>query len=100
VTIGGRPDDIGNVNGKIDDVRIYTKSLSAAEIQTIYAARGHDNLLDGLVSRWLLNEKAKGVTVSGSNSVKDIGSGGNHGTPGTSNCSYAESVLSFRRRAA
>jgi hypothetical protein len=99
VIIGGRPDNIGNVNGKIDDVRIYNKSLSPAEIQTIYAANGHDGIIDGLVSRWLMNEKSPGTTVSGTNSVKDIGPSGNHGTPGTANCSYAESVLSFRRAA-
>ncbi len=32
VTLGGRPDDIANVDGRLEDVRIYNRNLSAAEM--------------------------------------------------------------------
>jgi hypothetical protein len=96
IVIGGRPDPIGNFDGIIDDVRIYNRNLSAAEMATIFAARGHDAIVDGLVSRWLMNEKAPGATASGASSIKDIGPGGNHGSP-VGTVTYAESQLSIMR---
>lgn len=86
------------MNGCVEDCRIYTRALSAAEIQTIYAARGHDSIYDGLLHRWTINDGVAGTTASGSDSVKDI-VGGFHGTPaGTP--TYTASELTFRRRAA
>ena len=95
--IGGRPDVGPGFNGKIEDVRIYNRALGQDELKTIHASRGHDGIVDGLVSRWLLNEGAEGITVSGANSVKDIGPSGNHGSPVTANCSYYGSSLAHRR---
>ncbi len=65
-------------------------------MQTIYAARGSDGIVDGLVSRWLLNEGAPGTNPSGTNII-DVGGGGNTMTAvGTT--TYSGSRLSFRRR--
>jgi hypothetical protein len=81
VVIGGRPDPNGNFNGIIDDVRIYNRNLSAAEIATIFASRGRDQILDGLVSCWLMDEGAPGVVATGAGSIKDLGVNRNNGTP-------------------
>ena len=96
VVLGNRSDGSQGLDGKLDDVRIYNRNLSAGEMQTLYAAEGRDGIVEGLISRWLFNEGAEGVTLSGSGSVKDVGPGGNHGTPsGTS--TYIGSELSWRR---
>lgn len=94
VSIGGRPDPNGNVNGLIADVRFYDRNLSANEMQTIFAACGRDKIYDGLISRYLLNEGAPGVTVSGANSVKDLGINANHGSP-LGSPTYASSELAI-----
>ncbi len=98
VTIAGRPppDSNSNVDGKIEDVRFYKDHVfSAAEMSTIHAGRGHDKMIDGMVSRLMLNEGAPGASVTGASSVKDLGVNGNHGSPSGSNL-YAESVLEVR----
>jgi hypothetical protein len=97
VTLGNRPDGSQPYDGSLEDIRIYNRNLSAAEMATIYAARGRDGILGGLVSRWFLNEGAPGTTPSGSDSVKDHAPNGNHGTPSGSNL-YTGSQLAWRRR--
>jgi len=89
-----------DLDGEIDDCRIYNRGLSAAEIQTIYAARGADGIVDGLVGEWRLNEQSPGTVASGAGSVKDQSNEGNHGTPTNGTPEYRESELHFRRRAA
>jgi len=42
--------------GILDDVRIYNRVLTAGEVQTIYASRGIDNIVNGRIHRWLLDE--------------------------------------------
>lgn len=96
--IGGRDVTTGDLfDGSIEDVRIYDRELSAAEIQTIFAARGTDGIVAGLVGRWLMNEGAPGTVVSGAGSVKDMSNNGHDGTP-TSTPEYAASELRFRRK--
>jgi len=68
------------INGKIADVRLYTRTLSVDEIFSIYVARGADTVLDGLVARWLLNG-VPGTDPSGADSVVDVSQYANHGTP-------------------
>ena len=51
------------LQGTLDDVRSYNRVLSAEEVATIYAVRGHDGIVDGLTGRWLMNELALGDTV-------------------------------------
>lgn len=65
----------------LEDVRFYRRVLSLAEIQSIYHSMGSDNIVNGLVGRWLMNEKPDGTAASGANSIKDISGNGNHGTP-------------------
>lgn len=95
VAIGGRMDGTQVIDGTMFDPRIYNRALSAEEMQTVHAARGHDGIVDGLVSRWLLNEGAPGVVPAGA-TIIDSGGGGNTGTPsGTS--PYVADPLSLRK---
>lgn len=41
------------VNGSIGDVRVYGRALGASEIETIYACRGSDSILQDLQARYL-----------------------------------------------
>jgi len=65
----------------MSDFRLYSCELSLAEIKAIYNTRGSDNIVNGLVGRWLMNEKPDGGTATVASSVIDISKEGNHGTP-------------------
>lgn len=99
LTIGNRTGGgVGEgLNGVLDDVRVYNRRLSAAEVQTIHAARGQDSILDGLVTRLLFEEGGPGSSPAGVGSVKDLSNNQNHYTP-TGSPLFSESVLSKRRR--
>ena len=67
-------------NGLIDDVRIYSRALSASEIQSLYKSgektenvNQNSKLTNGLVGLWSLN----GQDVSGSTAYDRSGSGNN-----------------------
>jgi hypothetical protein len=95
--IGGRGDNGSNpFDGTIDDVRVYSRALSAAEINNLYYARGRDNILYLLAHRYPMNEGSAGTTASGTNATKDKCQGFN-GTP-TNSPVYASSIVSHRRR--
>lgn len=85
--------------GDLEDVRIYNRELSLAEIQTIFTVRGVDGIVDGLLHRWLMNEDSPGTTASGTGTIKDIGPSGRNGTPNNSPI-YRASDLRFRRKIA
>lgn len=85
------------MDGLIDDVRQYSRAPSANEIQTIYASRGNDMIVDGLVVRYLMNEQAAGTQAIGAGSVKDSGPNGLDGTP-TNAPNYDAGILRFKRR--
>jgi hypothetical protein len=82
-------------NGRLDDLRIYTRGLSLAELETMYAARGHDAIKNGLLHRWLVKEAAPGVV--GIVPIVDSAAGQFNGTP-IFGPVYRESILSPRRR--
>ena len=44
------------MQGYFEDCRIYNRQLSDAEIQTIYACKGHDGIAYGLAGRWTMIE--------------------------------------------
>lgn len=81
-------------NGVMEDIRVYTRVLTATEIETIYACRGSDNIVFGLQNRWLLNEGAEGATAAGAGIIKDM-AGGTTGTPVNSPV-WAGSILKKR----
>lgn len=58
-------------NNELWDLRVYQRLLSANEILTVYNARGHDGIVNGLVGRWEYNELGENsAAVAGS--VRDI----------------------------
>jgi hypothetical protein len=82
VWIGGNPPFTDRqTDGRISDARIYDRALSAAEMETVFALRGRDNIVDGLLHRYLLNEGPPGVASVGAGSNKDVGPGQIDGTP-------------------
>ncbi len=83
-------------DGYLEDMRIYDRVLSAAEIATIYGAKGVDGIVYGLNHRWIMNEGPMDIVVSGSGSVKDRGLGSLNMTPSNSPV-FAGTKLKFRR---
>jgi hypothetical protein len=71
------------VDGILDDMRVYSPALTANQINTIYRAKGADKIVTGLLHRWTMGELSSGSTVSGANSVKDKGSLQVHASPVT-----------------
>ncbi|WP_414837454.1 LamG-like jellyroll fold domain-containing protein [Candidatus Nanosalina sp. VS9-1] len=77
--IGARVKDDGSLsdrlNGQIDDVRIYDRVLSTAEVEALYQRTSTQNITDqdrltsGLVGHWPLNEDSAGKAydLSGNN---------------------------------
>ncbi len=97
--IANRSDTNFGFDGRISDLRIYNRILSADEIATIYAARGVDGIVDGLVMRHMMDEDALGVVASGTDLHKDLSNSGNDGTPSASP-TFDEGVIRSRRRMA
>lgn len=92
--IGNRADLARNFEGRQADIRVYNQALDADAIYTIYSSFGHDNILDDLVLRYPCMENAPGISAS---TVNDISINEFNGS-GVS-VSYAEDILSYRRRA-
>ena len=84
-------------DGFIEDVRVYNVILTAEQIMTMFQAQGHDNLLNGLQARWLLNELSPGVSATEASSIIDMSINKNVGTPVNSPF-YESSFLSKTRR--
>lgn len=61
--MGDRQDLARNFDGRISDARIYNRLLSAIEISTIFASRGRDGIVSGLVLRAPLGEKGEGIAA-------------------------------------
>ena len=65
-----------------EDCRLYNRQLSDSEIQTIYACRGHDGIVHGLVGRWPMTEGYDGQqATAGSALIKDVSDYKNDGVP-------------------
>lgn len=74
LTIGGRL-DVGKVGhpfkGKIDEVRLYNRALSASEVQQLYQYESspHPFITDGLVAYFPFNGNASDATGNGHNGL-------------------------------
>ena len=86
-------------DGIIEEVRMYERALSAAEVATMYAAKGNDDIIHKLAHRWLLNEGYEGQTASGSGLNRDL-TGADNGTPAASPVFRGSLLNPGRRRAA
>lgn len=96
-----RPGSSDPTDCDLHDVRVYSRNLSLAEHRTIYYSRGTDSIVEGLLHRWPMNESPSGTTLSGTGTVKDIGSGGLNISADTNPPTYIyDASLSFTRRRA
>lgn len=99
-TIGST--DLGDsrwVDGIMEDVRLYSRALSAKEIQHIFVNRGIDGIVNGLEHRYPMDELAKGVAATGAGTIVDVGPRQRNLDPVASPV-YAEGNLTSRRRVA
>lgn len=72
--LGDNPQNtVRTLNGTIDDVRVYTKALTANEQLTIFYGAGNDGLIDSLLWRWPLNYGPVTGITRGANSLIDVG---------------------------
>lgn len=81
------------LTGNMEDMRIYNRILSPQEVSTIYAARGVDGIVSGLLHRYPLDDRAPGATAAGAVDVT------NNSVPVATNLpTFAAGVLRFRRK--
>lgn len=81
-------------DGLIDDVRIYNRALSLAELQTMFALKGRDRIFRGLVNRWRMAERGEGQTATVASSVRDWGSAPFNGSP-VASPTYRAGILRY-----
>jgi len=79
VITGGTPSR--ELDGSLDDVRVYDRALSQAELTTMLTLLGRDGIVLGLLHRWTMREKAPGQTATVAQSIIDFGSGQFNGDP-------------------
>lgn len=108
------PVRIGNVSGTVssanyfhgmmDDIRLYSRVLTPNEVMSIFTRRGTDDIVDGLLLRYLLQDKAPGQNMDATaDAVKDSGEFSYHATAdGGYYPTYVESAIlsGIRRRSA
>lgn len=85
----------------LEDVRVYSRTLSLPEVNSIYNSRGRNTIFQNLVARWLLWSGASGTNVGGATGIKDVSNNANHGislTSAASNYTYQESYVLSKPR--
>lgn len=85
-------------DGSLDDFRMYDRILSSEEIETIFATRGNDGIVDGLVARFNMREKSVGSTSTGAEVVVDLSPIQNNSSSITGTVLYVNSELRFQKR--
>lgn len=63
-SIGCRANSTQGPNALIEDFRLYNRRLGPGEVSTIFAAKGKDAILDGLLHRYPLNDGAPSNLVA------------------------------------
>lgn len=95
--IGHTADATGEYwDGYIEDLRVYNRVLSEAEIKTIYACKGTDGIKLGLLHRYPINEKSINAIADGTGVVKDWGSNSLNMTPNNSP-TYVGTINKYQR---
>jgi hypothetical protein len=99
--LGSLPDGSGSrMDGKVADVRIYNRVLSASEIQAIFNSYGADGITFGLEARYKMAEGADGIAVgSAPPEVTNCGSAALGKGAGTNGPTFFGSPYLKRRRA-
>lgn len=103
VTINGNANGAGNTNiveffsGYMEDLRVYNRTLSLNELQTIYMANGMDNIVNGLTIYYRMNELSNGATLASGSAIKDYTTNDNNATTVlTGTLSYSSTQLQTR----
>lgn len=84
-------------DGRIDDVRVYNRILSANELKTIFSSNGVDGIIYGMTGRYLLNQKQSGFTCLGTESMLNQVNNSLPGTP-SAGIQFIGSPLKWRMR--
>lgn len=69
------------LDGLLDDTRIYNRALTPNEILTMFTLRGKDNIINGMLHQWKMSELAPGIAATVANSIIDFGSAQFNGDP-------------------
>ncbi len=72
--------NVREFDGLLEDIRVYTRALSPAELQTMFVLLGKDNIVFGLHWRWMQRELPPGTAATIAGSIIDF-AGRNNGTP-------------------
>ncbi len=78
-------------DGLLADIRVYTRTLSLAELQTMFTLLGVDGIVNGLLWRWPMRERSPGTAATIAGSIIDF-AGNQNGDPVNSPI-YAEGIL-------
>jgi hypothetical protein len=62
--------------GTLEDLRAYNRLLSPAEINTIWATRGQDGIVNGMLLRYRMDELSSGITVTSASTLRDSSANG------------------------
>lgn len=102
IVVGANAQGAGDTNiqeftlGYLEDMRVYSRALSATELACIRNSDGRDYIYDGLLFRLAMDERPAGTVATGAGSIKDSGPLGMHGTPNGS-CVYGPSRFGLKR---
>lgn len=78
--------------GEIDDYRVYSRLLSIDEIRTIFASKGRDGIVSGLVDRFLMKGPNGGIMSSVPNLT------GGRGADAINSPTFSTGILAPTRR--
>ncbi len=99
VIIGNNVGATVTFNGQITDVAVWSSVLNSTAIQLLFRGKVHNMPLmispSTLQAFWPLDDFADGVTLSGTDTIKDRSPNGHHGSQTNSPVSKAASVLSY-----
>jgi hypothetical protein len=95
-TIGGKDANLFPLHGAAEDVRLYDRLLSDAELETLHACRGADSIFTGLQVRHGFFERHAGAVASGSETVRDLIH--NYNGLASTNTVFGEGFCKFRRQ--
>lgn len=98
LAIGGRNGSTDYTNGDLEDVRIYNRVLTAAEIKNIYLSNGRDGITPGLINQWARTSKGNGNDISTDSIYDETGSRQHLTKAGAGNIYYRGGYLNPRRR--
>lgn len=96
LTIGNRTGTGDPFDGTLADFRVYDRYLSLGEVQTIYACRGADNIVENLLNRWMMRREPPGTSPGAGSVIEDEGPMQQDMSAGAGTVLYAADLLKRR----